>query len=241
MGLRIALTALVLLAGAATSAHAQSVSLEFNAGLVTLRAQNAPVRTILAEWARLGGATVLNGDRVAGAPLTLELTGVPERQALDIILRSVAGYMLAPRPAGSVGVSAFDRILILPTSTAPRAPAAPPPAVGRAVLPQPQLIRPPAEADDDIPEDDPGSDAPPPQPRGIPTPRPGLPPQPIIGPEPQIIEDDGQAEAPPSPGTVTPTPANPFGVPAGSSARPGVIAPVPQPQQGQRPTGRQQP
>ena len=52
--------------------------------------------------------------RVAGAPVTLELTDVPERQALDIVLRSVAGYMLAPRRAGSPGASTFDRIMILP-------------------------------------------------------------------------------------------------------------------------------
>ena len=81
------------------------------------------MRAILQEWARLGGATIVNGDRVTGPPVTLELTGVPERQALDIVLRSVAGYIVAPRPVGSQGVSAFDRIMILPTSVAPRAPA----------------------------------------------------------------------------------------------------------------------
>src|SRR5581483_12296333 len=109
---------LVLFAGEARAQ--QAVRLEFKDGRVTLHAQNAPVRAILAEWARLGGATIVNGDRVTGAPVTLELVAVPERQALDTILRSVAAYMLAPRRAGTTGVSMFDRILILPTSNPPR-------------------------------------------------------------------------------------------------------------------------
>src|SRR6266508_4323987 len=122
----------------------QSVKLEFKDGRVSLKARNAPLRTILAEWARLGGATIVNGDRVAGAPVTLEFVAVPERQALDTLLRSVAAYMLAPRRAGSVGASAFDRILILPTSAAPRNPqpvaAAPASGAPRPLLPRPQVL-----------------------------------------------------------------------------------------------------
>ena len=110
---------------------------------MTLSAQNAPVRAILQEWARLGGATIVNGDRVAGPPVTLELTGVPERQALDVVLRSVAGYIVAPRRAGSPGASAFDRIMILPTSVAPRAPAPAAAARGRAVMRPGVIARPP--------------------------------------------------------------------------------------------------
>ena len=54
---------------------------------------------------------------MTGTPLTLKLVNVPERQALDIILRSVAGYMAAPRLASATpGASAYDRIVILPTS-----------------------------------------------------------------------------------------------------------------------------
>ena len=142
--------AVVLLACCALPAGAQApgVKLQFNAGQVSLSAQNAPIRTILAEWARLGGVTIVNGDRVAGPPVTLELSRVSERQALDIVLRNVAGYMIAPRPATSKGASTFDRIVILPTSVAPRAPAPGPANAGNAgprqVLPRPPtLIRPP--------------------------------------------------------------------------------------------------
>jgi hypothetical protein len=228
----------------AVPAHAQqSVKLEFNSGQVTLVAQNAQVRTILAEWARLGGATVLNGDRVAGPPLTLELTQVPERQALDIILRSVAGYMLAPRRPGSTGASAYDRIMIMPTSTAPRPPATPPPAVGtpRPLLPQPQLIRPgqpqPGVSPDDAQEEPDANDPQPPAvgprpvPRVIAPPRPGQPPQPI-GNDPQIEDEQPDESQQPAPRPATPPSAtNPFGVPFGSSARPGVVTPAPEQQQ----------
>jgi hypothetical protein len=149
----------LLLTHAGVSA-AQSVRLEFNDGRVNLSAQNAPVRLILAEWTRLGGTRMVNGDRVTGPPLTLELAGVPERQALDIVLRGVAGYMIAAREVVAAGASRFDRIMILPTSAAPR-PA--PPTSAAATFPQPRV--PPApvpvpfagdiEPDDDIDFDDP--------------------------------------------------------------------------------------
>jgi hypothetical protein len=245
---------LMLLVGA-SAVHAQAVTVEFVNGQVNLRAQNATARAILAEWARRGGTTIVNGDRIAGAPLTLELTGVTERQALDIVLRGVAGYMLAPRRAGTSGVSMFDRILILPTSVAPRAagpaPTPSPAALGaaRPVVPQPRIVRQPPpvavpqpepeDAADDVAED-PATDQPVPGTR--PTPprivRPGLPPQPL-GPEPQVVaEEPEEDDADDPPPTAAPTPGNPFGVPAGSG-RPGVIAPVPQQPQQQRPPGQQ--
>lgn len=97
-------------------------------GKVTVKANNATVREILAEWAKIGRARIINGERVTGAPITIELTNVPEGQALDIILRSVAGYMAAPRAASEPNASLYDRIMILPTSTAPRVAASAPTA-----------------------------------------------------------------------------------------------------------------
>lgn len=105
----------------AGSAAAQTVKIEFTDGRVTLIAQNAPVRVVLAEWARLGGTKIVNGDQVAGAPLTLQLTDYPERQALDILLRSVPGYIVSARQSPGVGgASAFDRVMIIATTSAPR-------------------------------------------------------------------------------------------------------------------------
>src|SRR5688500_19644164 len=114
------LVAIVAAALLPVRADAQNLKLHIQDGRVTLEAQNVPVRQILAEWARLGGAKIINGEKVAGAPVTLQLADVPERQALDIVLRSVSGYMLAARQTGTEGLSAFDRLLILPTSVAPR-------------------------------------------------------------------------------------------------------------------------
>jgi hypothetical protein len=194
----------VLLAGAWPAHAQQSVNLQFSNGRVSLRAQNAPVRAILAEWARLGGAIIVNGDRVAGAPVTLELTDVPESQALDIVLRNVAGYMLGPRRAGTSGASAYDRIMILPTSVAPQnpPPAPQPTAAARPVLPRPIAPRvlPQQPADDTGQDDLAEADVP-----------------------------DAEEATGEQPGTVV-TPANPFGIPPGASARPGVISPVPRPQ-----------
>lgn len=247
MGFRIAVATVLLVAVALPAAAQQPVTLQFNAGRVTLQARNAPVRTILSEWARLGGATVVNGDRVAGGPVTLELTDVTERQALDIILRGVAGYMLAPRRAGSAGASTFDRIMILPTSVAPGNP--PPPAAAglRPVVPRPPVIaRPPAaaldasadsEAEETPADPDPAVDSPP-----INNPR-MMPPviRPLPGNAPNPDDADTDAPEPSSPGpTVAPTtPSNPFGVPVGSSTTPGVISPAPRPQQ-QPPANRVQ-
>ena len=238
MAIRILVVA-ALLAGAWPAHGQQSVNLQFSNGRVSLRAQNAPIRAILAEWARLGGATVVNGDRVAGAPVTLELTDVPESQALDIVLRNVAGYMLGPRRAGTAGASAYDRIMILPTSVAPRNPppaAAAAAAGARPVLPRPVLPRPqqPQEQANDVPDDvaaDDGANQPvmPPQ-------FPGRIPQPLIrGPVP--VAGDAQNEDEPTddqPGiTIVGTPTNPFGIPAGSSTTPGVISPAPRQQPAQ--------
>jgi hypothetical protein len=98
----------------------QQLKLELKDGRVTLEANAVPARLILAEWAKVGGTKVVGGDKVSGAPLTLKLIDMPERQALDIILRNVAGFMAAPRQASAApGASTYDRILILASSSAP--------------------------------------------------------------------------------------------------------------------------
>ena len=47
-------------------------------GRSSLVAKDATVRQILAEWARVGQTRIVNGERIAGGPVTLELTNVPE-------------------------------------------------------------------------------------------------------------------------------------------------------------------
>jgi hypothetical protein len=108
------------------SAQAQRLNLQLENGRVTLTAANVSVRQILMEWGRIGGVNIVNVDKVASLPVTLQLQGVPEAQALQSLLRGVSGYMLAPRRAGSTGASIFDRILIMPPSSPPRAASTPP-------------------------------------------------------------------------------------------------------------------
>ena len=220
-----------LLVGVAASAAAQApLQLQISGGRVTLHAENVPVRTILAEWARVGGTTILNGDRVGGTPLTLELEGVPERRALDIVLRSVSGFVVAARQPGKPGASIYDRIMILPTSVAPRNPAPAPAVAGGS----PGIIRPVMPRSDD--QNDNGDQDVAQGNDGVPLARPMPLPRPVVGGAPATmpgnppvaVVPDNESQQPPA---VVGTPANPFGLPAGSSARPGVITPPPAPQQ----------
>src|SRR6185436_13120627 len=82
-----------------TVLHASAAGLELSIrdGRVTLDAQDVTLRQILTEWARIGKTRIVNIERITGAPVTLKLEGVPEKQALEIILRSVPGYMAVPR------------------------------------------------------------------------------------------------------------------------------------------------
>ena len=100
---------------AASTASAE-VQLSIGDGRVTLVATNATVRQILTEWARIGQTKIVNVERIPGGPLTLQLTNVPEQEALDILLRSVTGYVAAPRPVAVANLSHYDRILDLETA-----------------------------------------------------------------------------------------------------------------------------
>ncbi len=212
--------AAVMLAVASQAAQAQAVKVEFLMGKVNLVAKDATLRAILNEWARVGGTRLVNPERLTGGPLTLELIGVPERQALDILLRDVGGYILGPRQTLVMGVSAVDRLVVVtavagrPVAQGPSFPAPrPTQQIGRAVQPPP--------IDDDsldeaLDADGPDRDEPPVRGRqGGPVLNPGLPPLP-------------RALEPPTPeARPTTPPGNPFGAVQGSS-RPGAIAPAPQ-------------
>ena len=63
---------------------------------------------------------------------------MPEAEALDILLRPVSGFIAAPRPVQTATLSRFDRIVVMPTIAAPRAPV---PAAA-AAAPQPAFTPP---------------------------------------------------------------------------------------------------
>ena len=237
MNLRTITAAAALLLASAVPAAAQAVKLEFVNGRVNLTAENVPARVILAEWARLGGTRIVNGDRVA-APVSVQLTGASEREALDIILRGVAGYMATARTAGG-GASLIDRVMILPTSTAPR-----------NVSTTPTFTPAPTPVVSDFPQDEPAPDDPTEVPvrtrivrppvtfggtsNGV-TLTPGNQPVPagaVQGGAPQSFVPASEPDEMPAPRpgiNVGPSarPSNPF-APSTGSARPGQVTPAPQ-------------
>jgi len=212
--LRCAL-ATALAASVSAPAAAGELRLTMSNGRVTLVAHDVTVREILAEWARVGQAKIVNGEKLTGGPITIELTDVPEARALDTVLRSAAGYVMAPRSTGAPGASLYDRILILATSRAPAMPANN--AAPFANRPMPQA--PPNQANPTL--DDDGDFNPPPvtnqlgQPAGVMPPQmqPGMPPAqpagPLTAPRPGML---------PAPPAAQPT-MNPYlGTPPGQTS-----------------------
>ena len=99
-------------------------------GLVSIDAQDVTVRQILTEWARIGRTRIINVERITGGPITVKFDAVPEKQALDIILRTIPGYIALPRATLVADASLYDRILIMATTTAVAAPRPQQPAPG---------------------------------------------------------------------------------------------------------------
>lgn len=220
-----------LLAGTASA----QVHLTIANGRVTLVAKDATVPQILAEWGRVGRTQIVNGERVTGGPVTIELHDVPEAEALGIILRSVSGYMAAWRETPVATASLFDRIMVMPTSTAP--PPAPVRTTGNMptpVFPQPGFpqrgqapqVRMPMGVPGDDEEEGGAMPGRPPVFNSYP-PAPGMPQQVAPG----VVPAQGPL--------VLPQPGGSEGqgtMPTGAS-QPGMIVQPPQPNQPRRPGG----
>jgi hypothetical protein len=220
-------------------AHGE-VRLTIRDGHVDLDAKDVTIRQILSEWARVGQTRVVNGEAVTGGPVTLRLANVPEAQALEILLRSVSGYVTAPRPVELSDASRFDRILVMPMSTPPRVVAAPQPAF------QPPQPFPPGGAP--LPFDDQEEDDPPGVPPiAVPTGRPVFPQGPNAGPPgrgpgfqqqaPQFVQPAFPPNGnPQAPAFQPPPPQNPPAgtMPLGVSV-PGMVVQPPPQQPGQQP------
>lgn len=89
-------------------------------GRVTLVANNVTLREILAEWARRGGTTIMNLDKLAGAPIEypIRFENAPEMEVMQALLRGVAGKAYVPRVVGSAGASRLAIVHLTPTSNA---------------------------------------------------------------------------------------------------------------------------
>ncbi|MEP6782220.1 MAG: hypothetical protein ABI983_01045 [Acidobacteriota bacterium] len=234
--LTVALSILIAVPAAAQ----QPLKLSFQNGRVSVDATSVPVRTILNEWAKLGGTKVVGAERITGAPLTVKLVDVPESQALEIILRSVAGYMAAPRNGSSSGPSTYDRILVMATTSAPPPTAArPTPAANNNAFNGTQRFVPqrpnPQQQQEQQEQDEPDQN--PPNPPVFTFPQGGQQngfqqPQPFVNApgnvvQPQINVAPGSYPAPIS---INPAPAPGQTMPFGAST-PGMIVQPPQPTQ----------
>jgi hypothetical protein len=240
----------LLVAPAATA----EVQLSIRNGRVSIVAKDATVRQILAEWARVGKTKIINAERIPGGPVTLELKDVPEAEALDVLLRTLSGYMAAPRVASvPADASVYDSIAVMPTVAAAARPAAPagapapfsPPAAFNQVeddqdpnaplrpgsIPPGPAVRAPIFSTFPAPQAGPqGGNGGAPRPM-LPVVRPGVPQQPSNNP----VEQGQQPLLPVPAPSSGPQPTSGFG---GVSA-PGMIAPAPGASQpGQAPTQR---
>lgn len=230
---RTLLTVALSVVMAAPAFAQQPLKLSFQDGRVTVDATSVPVRTILNEWSKLGGTKVVGAERITGAPVTVKLVNVPEAQALEIILKSVAGYMAAPRNASTTGPSMYDRILVMATSSAPapaNAAARPSPAQPGAFNGTQRFVPPRQRPEDADREEIEEPDDNPPSPPVFTFPQPGQ--QPAT-----FVNAPGVAQ----PGMTVPAPQsitiNPAGNPAAPAqptmpigvAQPGMMVPAPQP------------
>jgi hypothetical protein len=136
--LRCALLA-ALAVGLSTPAFAGDLKLTMKDGRVTIIAQDVSLRQILQEWARVGQTRIINAEKLSGPSMTLQLIDTPEKDALDILLRSASGYIAAPRAVAVANAAAYDRITIMATSkapaSAPMSASAPPPTFQRPPMP----------------------------------------------------------------------------------------------------------
>ena len=237
--MRYLIFALIVAACAADPLAAAELQLSIQDGRVSLDAQDVTVRQILTEWARIGKTQIINAERITGGPVTLKLERIPEKQALDIVLRTVPGYMAVPRVTVVADASVYDRILIMATTTAVAAarptqpgprfgmpgganvtqlrqmPPPPPPAGGQA--------EPPDSAADQA--DDPAIAAA--AAAGL-IAVPAQNPAPLAGSGPfaPLAQPQPQETAAPAPATATPT--NPWNAPVGTS-QPSLAPPPPTP------------
>lgn len=215
---------LLLLVSTATPSWAAGLQLSIRGGRVTLDAQDVTVRQILTEWARVGKTRIINLERITGGPVTMKLEDVPERQALDTVLRAVPGYMAVPRQTLVADASIYDSIMVMATTTAVaavRPPAAPgfsgganltqlrpvpPTMLSPGVLPEPQ---------DPTPEQEDAAIAAAAAAGLVPVSAPAPNPTSISAP---LMAPAGSQTAPAQtpPGTVA-SPANPWNAPAGTA------------------------
>jgi glycosyltransferase involved in cell wall biosynthesis len=124
-GLAAGLLAAAIAGGATIEGAAPRLQLTFDNGHLSLSAHGVTVQQVLREWERVGRTQVDHPEAVPAKLLDIDLTDVPEEEALGVLLRSAGGFLVMSAPAPSQMTSQFGRILIVPPSAptreAPRA------------------------------------------------------------------------------------------------------------------------
>ncbi|NQW02901.1 MAG: hypothetical protein HQ485_02610 [Acidobacteria bacterium] len=99
--------------------NSRTLDLSFNDGQVTLIANNVTLREILAEWARKGGSTIVNAEKLGGSPVVMmEFKEQPEVEVLRSLLRDAPGYGIALRANMSADMSTIGTVFVLATRSA---------------------------------------------------------------------------------------------------------------------------
>jgi hypothetical protein len=118
ISLRTLVTAAVVLVTSWTSVFAQELTLRVENGLVTLVAADVSIAQVLERWSTITGLKVISMDgKAAELRVSLQLTGVPERQALASLLRDISGYVMGEQRDPQSGIARIDRLMILPQAT----------------------------------------------------------------------------------------------------------------------------
>jgi hypothetical protein len=138
-------TAIALMAVAGLTVRVGPVSAEelkftLKDARLTIVADNATLQEILAEWTRVGHTEFVGADTLGDQRVTAQLFDVAEADALEVLLRSTAGYLARYRAGPADSRSSFDRVRILARSE-PSTPLHP--ASAPVVLEQSENIAPP--------------------------------------------------------------------------------------------------
>jgi len=107
------LTAASVVAALPVDAATPRLQVTFDTGRVSIVAHGVTVQQVLEEWARVGRTVVDHAEAAPAAVIDIELDGVAEEEALDVLLRSAPGFIASPAPTVGPAASRFGRIVIV--------------------------------------------------------------------------------------------------------------------------------
>ena len=91
----------------------RKLDISFDAGRVTIVAENVTLAEIFAEWSRKGGSKIVNAEQLRGGPVMLtEFKDRPEAEVLRTLLREAPGYGAMTRAETPAGASTIQTVFI---------------------------------------------------------------------------------------------------------------------------------